>query len=318
MGEPLVLGAEGDVLAGLRVERLDAFEARLEHVDLSGAFVGHLPQPVTLGTRAGQGVEGLPVCVQCGGHGLPAEPVEHLAVLVALPEPPLVGLSVDRDERLADLGEDPDRSAPTADVRPRPSVRPNRPREQQSLADVRAGLLGPGQRRVPLRDPDDALDHGRPAAGADQSRVGAHTEQQTQPRDDHRLARTGLAGDDVEARAQLEDGVVDDPDALDPDLLEHVLSLWRRNTAQRDRPLPRHPATLRSNFATSRSVNGDALSRASRTGTSLRVTSIRAPGRSSTWRRPSHHMIPWPSASGITSTASREVGLTTIGREKSA
>ena len=106
------------------------------------------------------------------------------------------------------------------------------------------------------------------------------TEQQTQPRDDHRLAGAGLAGDDVEARAQLEDGVVDDPDALDPDLLEHALTLRSpsRRAGQRERPLPRHPATLRSNFATSRSVNGDALSRASRTGTSLRVTSIRAPG----------------------------------------
>ena len=64
--------------------------------------------------------------------------------------------------------------------------------------------------------------------------------------------------------------------------------------------------------------NGEALSRASRTGASLRLISTRAPGRSSSCRRPSHHMIPLPSASGITSTASRERGPTTTGRANRA
>src|SRR4029453_2096794 len=113
--------------------------------------------------------------------------------------------------------------------------------------------------------------------------------------DDHRLASPGLPGDDVQPRGQLKDSVVDDADTLDPDLLEHDLTL---GATQRERPFPRQPAMLRSNLAPGRAVNGEGLGRAGGTGRSLRVTSIRAPGRSSSCGRPSHHMIPWPSASG--------------------
>ena len=71
---------------------------------------------------------------------------------------------------------------------------------------------------------------------------------------------------------------------------------------------PRQPSTGRPNLATSRSVNGAECSRASRTGVAPRRTSIRAPGGSSTVRRPSHHSTPALAVLASTSTASTLVG----------
>src|SRR4051794_15604358 len=45
---------------------------------------------------------------------------------------------------------------------------------------------------------------------------------------------------------------------------------------------------------------------------------MRAPGGRSTVRRPSHHSTPEPSVRPITSTASTDVGATTIGRANNA
>ena len=105
------------------------------------------------------------------------------------------------------------------------------------------------------------------------------------------------------------------PSERDPQLLKH-----RRSPSSRRRrsAAPRQPSTGRPNLATSRSVNGASCSRTSRTGVAPRRTSIRAPGGRSTVRRPSHHSTPAPSVSASTSTASTDVGATTIGRANSA
>ena len=87
---------------------------------------------------------------------------------------------------------------------------------------------------------------------------------------------------------------------------------------RRRSPAPRQPSTDSPNFATSRSVNGASCSRTSRTGRAPRRTSMRAPGGSSTVRRPSHHSTPDASAGAITSIASTDVGATTSGRANSA
>src|SRR4029079_13413374 len=81
---------------------------------------------------------------------------------------------------------------------------------------------------------------------------------------------------------------------------------------------PRQPSTGRPNLATSRSVNGAEWSLANRTGLAPRLTSIRAPGGSSTIRRPSHHSTPALAVLACTSTASTLVGATTRGRANSA
>ena len=81
---------------------------------------------------------------------------------------------------------------------------------------------------------------------------------------------------------------------------------------------PRQPWTGRPNLATSRSVNGASCSRTNVTGLAPRRTSIRAPGGSSTVRRPSHHSTPAPSVRASTSTASTDEGATTSGRANRA
>ena len=92
-------------------------------------------------------------------------------MLVALPEPPLVGLSVDRHQRLPDLGEDPHRGAAATDVGAGPPVGPDRPSQQQPVRDVGPRLLGADERRVALRHVDHALDHRSAAAGPHQAGV---------------------------------------------------------------------------------------------------------------------------------------------------
>ena len=82
-------------------------------------------------------------------------------MLVAVPQPPLVGLPVHRDEALADLGEDAHGRAATPDVRAGATVGPHRAGEQEAVADVGPRVLGPDERRVSRRDADDPLDHGR-------------------------------------------------------------------------------------------------------------------------------------------------------------
>ena len=81
---------------------------------------------------------------------------------------------------------------------------------------------------------------------------------------------------------------------------------------------PRQPSTGSPNFATSRSVNGASCSRTSRIGARRGGPRCARPGGRSTARRPSHHSTPAPSVRASTSTASTDVGATTIGRANSA
>ena len=65
-------------------------------------------------------------------------------------------------------------------------------------------------------------------------------------------------------------------------------------------------------------MNGAWCNLTSRTGDRPLRTSIRAPGGSSTVLRPSHHSTPEPSVRAMTSTASTELGATTMGRANRA
>ena len=94
-----------------------------------------------------------------------------------------------------------------------------------SLVVLRSGLGRAGEGGVTERQLPDPLDERRVGAGPHEAGVGALTEQQAEPRHDHRLAGSGLAGEHVEPRAQLEQGVVDDADTADPHLAEHGTTL---------------------------------------------------------------------------------------------
>ena len=242
VGETLVLGAQGGVLAGLRVDRLDLLERRREGVDLSRplARLGHEAGVLAIGGAPGL-VERADGVTQTGELG-PTEVVEHLTVSVALAQTPLVGLAVDGDEHLAELGEHTDRGRASTDVGAGAAGGGDAPGDDELTLVVVGPRLGrPGQGGVAERQLHDALDEGGGGAGAHEAGVGALSEQQAEPRHDHRLAGTGLAREHVEPRAQLEQGVVDDTDAPDPHLAEHDTTLGSgTRTTGRLVPHPSH------------------------------------------------------------------------------
>ena len=154
-------------------------------------------------------------------------------MLLGLPQPPLVGLAVHGHEhaRRARPARRPGRVRPPTWAVERPSADTVRARTSPSrhvARRPRRPAQPPGGRRQRRRCPR----HGAaPAPARTSAGVGAGAEQQAQPGHDHGLAGAGLAGDDVEARAELEHGVVDDAEALDPQFLEHGPTLSRAHDA---------------------------------------------------------------------------------------
>src|SRR6185312_8629243 len=108
-----------------------------------------------------------------------------------------------------------------------------------------------------------------------------------------RLARTRLAGQDGQARPQLDVRAADDAEVVDADLLDHAVTSggvgrWAfRADGRGALGRPRHPSTGSPNLFTRRVVNGAGVSRARRTGMPLRVISTRDPVGTSRRRRPS-------------------------------
>ena len=231
VAEPLVLDPQLGVLGGLWVELLELFEAVLEHLDLARPVTGLLAQRGELCAGGLVLVVQPRVALERLGHGRPTELVEHRAVLVAVAQPPLVGLAVDRHEVLTDLGEHADRSGPATDVGPRATLGRHRTDQDQAVAHLGPGLGSAQRGRVGGRDLDEALHHGGGGTSTHQARVGAGTEEQPQAGDDHGLAGAGLTSEHVEPGVQVEHGVVDDTESLDPQFLQHGATLSRDRDA---------------------------------------------------------------------------------------
>ncbi len=138
-------------------------------------------------------------------------------MLLGVPQPPLVGLAVDRDEVLADLTQDRDRSAAATDAGARPPLGRDGPHQDEPVRGVAPGLLHPPGGGVVVGHVDLPLDHGPGRPGPHQAGVGALPQEEPEPADHHRLAGPGLAGDDVETGSQVELRLLDDPELLEPD-----------------------------------------------------------------------------------------------------
>jgi hypothetical protein len=304
VGEPPALRAEGGVLPRLGRDGRHLLDAEAQQVGLPGPFARGLRQRGALGLGGTQLGPRRAVGLGRSQRDRPAEPVEQVALAGRRGQPHLVVLAVDGDEPVGDLGHHSRGHGPAADEGAAAALgRHGAGHEQGPLVELGAGLARPRRRRGVLAHQPSAVDLGACRAAAHGTGVGLRTEQQPQPGEHHRLARPGLAGDDREPRVQRQRGLVDDPEATQPHLLDHP------------RP-PRQPPTGSANFATSRSVKGLWCRRASRTGVGDLVTSTRDPTGRSTRRRPSHHST--PSGPSSTSTASRPCGDSTSGRAKSA
>src|SRR5205823_4809157 len=105
-------------------------------------------------------------------------------------------------------------------------------------------------------------------------RVGPAAEEQQQAGDDHRLAGSGLAGHDRQARTQRQDRLLDDAEPADPQLVEHQMTS-ESSTGGGD--ASRRLRTGSWNFDTRRSAKFTSSSRTTLTGSSPRRIRTRAP-----------------------------------------
>ena len=223
--QPLRLGLQLVVLTGLRIDPGDLVEAQPQQVGLLVALAGVAPpvgqvvdDPTPPRVRLAQRVEQLLV----RGAG---EPVQCGPLLGRAQQPQLVGLAVHGDRLLADLTEHRHRHAPAADVGARAPLHRHRAAQQHRavLVGLAAGLGDPRVHGVgdPPVQPQPPLHHRTAGLGADPPGVGPAAEEQAEAGDHHRLARTGLAGDDVHAAGQRQRGVLDDAQSGDAQLFQH-------------------------------------------------------------------------------------------------
>ena len=218
--EALELGAQLVVLPRLRVRGLDALERLLQG---GAAALAVRQQGVDLGEAgAGGGALGPEgaMTLEVGSHALGGEAVQGLALGVGVAEPLLVGLPVDGDGAAHEVGEGADGHGHAADLGARAAVAGDAA-DDEHLAVLLLGaeLVERAGEPVVAGDGEGAV-HGGGDLGAAPVQAGA--EQHGQPRDDHGLARAGLAGQGGEAGTELEGGVVDHADVADPQGGQHV------------------------------------------------------------------------------------------------
>jgi hypothetical protein len=132
---------------------------------------------------------------------------------------------VHRQRGLRQPGQYPDGHRAPTEVRARPPVRADGPHGDQRPVVVGLGahLVRDGERGGVRREP--AFDDRAPCPVGHPGRLGPPAAEQRQPGDHHRLAGTGLPGQHGEARVELQRGVVDHAETLDPHLGQHGPSL---------------------------------------------------------------------------------------------
>ena len=159
---------------------------------------------------------------------------------------------------------------PFTQARERPSAETSRRTIEPAVLDVEPERLDPaagGRVDALERALDDGLGGARPDAAAG----GALAEQQGEGIDQHRLPRPGLAGEDVEARAELEGDVGDGGEIADPELGDHRAPTVSPASAA-DRPS--------ASFCRIRVKKPSPPSRMRHTRWSARRTSTHSPGAS--------------------------------------
>ena len=192
--QPLVLGAQLQILTRQRVDRLDLFKACPEHIHLSRPVASQLTQAGQLGAHLVEIVVESGVTRQRLGHRRAGETVQHDEMLLRLTQPPLIGLTMNGHEQLAQLAQHADRNGPSADMRLGPAPRRHGSHKDEAVLHVAAGLDGPQGREVVLPHLDHALHDSGRGARPDQGCIRPGSEQQPESRDDHGLACTRLAG----------------------------------------------------------------------------------------------------------------------------
>ena len=233
VAEPLALGQQRLLLGLAGIRPVDLLELPLEQVELAVA-------------RARAGAQGLELLAQRplarvgGRERLPArgligaaEAVEDLELGAGQHQPPVLVLAVEGEQRAADLRQVGGRRAAAAEVRARATLGTHAPRQHELVR-----ILGqPVGERVAQRgrQGEHALDVSLRRARSHDAGARLAAEQQVERMGEHRLARTGLAGEDVEARTEAQLGPLDQQQVLDSQLVQHAagsISGCRRSRAR--------------------------------------------------------------------------------------
>ena len=148
---------------------------------------------------------------------------EHQAAVLVLP--------VEGEQLAAELAQVGDRRRAPADVGSRPSVGPHATREHDLVA---VGGEPFGERRLEHgRALEYALDVRLRGAGSHDCGPRAAAEQKVERVGEHRLAGTGLAGEDVQPRSKAELGPLDQEQVLDTKLVQHLRGCTSRRRRTR-------------------------------------------------------------------------------------
>lgn len=118
VAEPLGLGGEFDVLPGARGDGLDLGEPEAQQIGLLDPLAGPGGDLLQLAGDGPQPPVRLAVGGERYGDGLAGVPVERAALPGGLEQALLVGLAVDGDELVGELGEQPDGHGAPAEVGP--------------------------------------------------------------------------------------------------------------------------------------------------------------------------------------------------------
>ncbi len=144
--------------------------------------------------------------------------VQRLPLPGGGPQQDLLGLTVGADEQIGQFGQRRHRDGPPPDVRAAAAGGGDRPGGEQfafivsGRVQVGAGVPCPGRGRAVGPDQKRAFHHGPPGPLPHQVGVGSGSQQKPERGDHHRLARTGLAGEHVEAASELQIGLGDHPE----------------------------------------------------------------------------------------------------------
>lgn len=131
------------------------------------------------------------------------------------------------DEVLSHLGEHTDRDAGAAEVGAASTIRCDGTTHEQRSVVIYfgAGRLGSLKGPMPRRKPPTALDRQPGCPRPHQAGVGPAAEQQVKRRQHHGFAGARLTGEHGQSGGQREDGLGDDAESGQPDLLEHAARL---------------------------------------------------------------------------------------------
>ncbi len=164
-------------------------------------------------------------CVRSPGPLVgPREGVEEFELVRRSREAPLRELPGEREEALGPGDDVLARDAAAPGVRPRAAIRRDAARDDETGLVVRAEVAKRLEALLveePLRNVELGLDVCLAAVGADRGGVPLRAEQEPDRLRDDRLPRAGLAGERDEPRCELELGLADEDEVLDPQSTQH-------------------------------------------------------------------------------------------------